>query len=155
MGVSGIAQIPATHSKDSTNIVEMVMRLRQAMEALRRFGEGTKSARRMKKTLVKLMQICMTLLQSNSDHGPAVLSALSANQQGEVTQASGQNRLDVQQAGAMEVPAPMNGVLPDLAPDDPFAVFDVGMQPYWTDNTLDLFADLVGIEPGLTAMMAG
>ena len=61
----------------------------------------------------------------------------------------------MQQQGMMDGSAGSHGVLPTLDSDDPFAVFDMGMQQYWADNSLDLFTDLVGIEPGLTAMMAG
>lgn len=134
------------------------------MEALKRFGEGTKTAKRIRKTLMKLMQICMTLVQSNPEHGAVILSALSTTQQQQQQQsepaqqqsASNQNDSKGQsfQDATMDSSG-ANGVLPALAPDDPFAVFDVGMDHYWTDNSLDLFTDLVGVEPGLTAMMAG
>ncbi|KAJ9615634.1 hypothetical protein H2200_001709 [Cladophialophora chaetospira] len=146
----------AIHSPDAAKVVDMVIQLRRAMEALQRFGEGTKSAKRIRKTLVKLMQICMTLVQSNSEQGPAILSALTASQQGEVAQSHGQTGMVSQNHGIMDGSAAMQGMLPTLAPDDPFAMFDMGMQQqYWADNSLDLFTDLVGIEPGLTAMMAG
>ena len=125
------------------------------MEALQRFGEGTKSAKRIKKTLVKLMQICMTLIQNNPEHGPTILSALTSSQQVEVAPNNAQRGLDLQTQATMNDPTAMNGALPTLAPDDPFAMFDMGVQQYWTDNSLDLFTDLVGFEPGLTAMMAG
>jgi hypothetical protein len=153
--MSSTAQMTSMHFPDSENVVEMIVRLRRAMEALKRFGEGTKSARRIKKTLVKLIQICMTLVQSNPEQGPAMLSALTASQQGGANQPNGQSGLDMQHQGAMDGPAALNGVLPSLASDDPFAVFDMGTQQYWTDNSIDLFADLVGVEPGLTTMMAG
>jgi hypothetical protein len=133
----------------------MIVRLHRATEALKRFGEGTKMAKRIRKTLVKLMQISMTLVQSSAEHGPAILTALTVPQQGEVSQAE----LDVhtQAQPVMEGSATGSGMLPSLVMDDPFAVFDLGMgmQPYWTDSNLDLFTDLVGVEPGLTAMMAG
>jgi hypothetical protein len=142
-------------SPDPTKIVEMILRLRRAMEALKRFGEGTKSAKRIRKTLLKLMQICMTLVQSNPELGPVILSALASSQQGEFTQGNGQSGAHVQPQGVVDGSIPMNGALQNLGPDDPFAFYDMGMQQYWTDNSLDLFADLVGVEPGLTAMMAG
>ena len=134
----------------------MIIRLRKAMEALKRFGEGTKSAKRIQKTLVKLLQICMTLVQSSPEHGPSIMSALTTSQQSEAAQVNGPSRL--------EMPPPpvtiggttsMNGVMSTLESDDPFGLFDMGLQQYWTDNSLDLFTDLVGVEPGLTAMMAG
>lgn len=146
----------------------MIIRLRRAVETLQRFGEGTRSAKRIRKTLLKLVQICMTLAQCNPDHGPAILSALSSSQQAEAAQmhaAAAQNAagggLAVQhpQVGgdghAIEGPIAPNGMLPTMGPDDPFAAFDMTMPHYWTDNSLDLFTDLVGVEPGLTAMMAG
>ena len=136
----------------------MIIRLRLAMETLKRFGEGTKSAKRIDKTLRKLVQICMTLVQSHTEHGPSILSALSSNQSGEAVQVNGQSGLALQHLGSIDGPAPPTGGLPTLAPSDPFAAFDMGTHqytPYWTENNLDLFADLGGVEPGLTAMMAG
>ncbi|OAL32981.1 hypothetical protein AYO22_00066 [Fonsecaea multimorphosa] len=147
--------ITTTDSLDSAKIVEMITRLRRAMETLKRFGEGTKSAKRIRKTLVKLIQICMTLVQLNPEHGPAILSALASGQSGEAGQTSNQNGLSLQPQGAMDGTMATNGILPTLGQDDPFAAFDMSMHQYWTDNSLDLFADLVGVEPGLTAMMAG
>ncbi|OCT54128.1 C6 transcription factor [Cladophialophora carrionii] len=145
----------ALQSPDPTKFVEMIIRLRRAMEALKRFGEGTKSAKRIRKTLLKLMQICMTLVQSNPELGPVALSALATSQQGESAQSTGQSGAQVQPQGVVDGSAAINGVVQNLGPDDPFAFYDMGMQPYWADNSLDLFADLVGVEPGLTAMMAG
>jgi hypothetical protein len=52
-----------------------------------------------------------------------------------------------------------NGVMPALGQNlngnDPFAVFDIGLHQYWTDGDLDLFSNLVGVEDGLTSLMAG
>ncbi|KAH0831548.1 hypothetical protein FOPE_00461 [Fonsecaea pedrosoi] len=147
--------IATSDSLDSAKIVEMITRLRRAMETLKRFGEGTKTAKRIRKTLLKLVQICMTLVQFNLEHGPTILSALSSGQQSEAAQLSSQNSVSLQPQGAMDGGIATNGLLPSLGQDDPFAAFDMTMHQYWTDNSLDLFADLVGVEPGLTAMMAG
>ncbi|OAL37349.1 hypothetical protein AYO20_03198 [Fonsecaea nubica] len=147
--------IATSDSLDSAKIVEMITRLRRAMETLKRFGEGTKTAKRIRKTLLKLVQICMTLVQFNAEHGPTILSALSSGQQSEAAQLSSQNSVSLQPQGAIDGGIATNGLLPTLGQDDPFAAFDMTMHQYWTDNSLDLFADLVGVEPGLTAMMAG
>ncbi|OAP63482.1 hypothetical protein AYL99_02709 [Fonsecaea erecta] len=147
--------IAGNDSLDPGKIVEMITRLRRAMETLKRFGEGTKSAKRIRKTLVKLVQISMTLVQLNPEHGPAILSTLSSGQQSEAAQVNSQSSLSLQPQGAMDGNMATNGLLPILGQDDPFAAFDMSMHQYWTDNSLDLFADLVGVEPGLTAMMAG
>jgi hypothetical protein len=52
-----------------------------------------------------------------------------------------------------------NGVMPAMGQglngNDPFAVFDIGLHQYWTDGDLDLFSNLVGVEDGLTSLMAG
>lgn len=48
-----------------------------------------------------------------------------------------------------------NGMLPMPPPPDPFTAYDMSMHQYWTDTNLDLFSDLVGVESGLTSLMAG
>lgn len=123
------------------------------MEALKRFGEGTKSAKRIGKALLKFVQICMTLIQCNPEHDPAILSALALHQQSDAAKLGGVGSPLHQ--GTTTGDALPSGMVPTFPQDDPFAAFDMGMQQYWTDNSLDLFTDLVGVEPGLTAMMAG
>ncbi len=161
----------------------MITRLRRAAETLQRFGQGTRSSKRIRKTLVKLVQICMTLVQFSPDHGPAILSALSLSTQQQQQQQQ-QPQPDTALPGApdqtgfvgQQMQQPMHGqeghgighpvsvVLPNhdhgnlatFGPDDPFATFDMGMQQqYWTDANLDLFTDLVGVDTGLTAMLSG
>ncbi|KIX01785.1 uncharacterized protein Z518_09512 [Rhinocladiella mackenziei CBS 650.93] len=149
--------ITTRHPLDSSKVIEMITRLRRAVETLQRLGEGTRSAKRIRKTLLKLVQICMTLAQCSPEHGPTILSALSASQQSGAAQMQGQNGLALQphNEATMDGSVDTNCILPPIAADDPFAALDVGMYQYWTDNNLDLFTDLVGIDTGLTAMMAG
>ncbi|KAK4944002.1 hypothetical protein LTR10_016523 [Elasticomyces elasticus] len=155
----GGATITIAHFVDSDKVVEMITRLRRAADVLRRFGEGTKSSRRIARTLVKLVQICMTLAQLNPEQGPMILSALSSNQQSDVAQM--QVQLDVARqtqtgAGMVDGTASFHGMgTSTMGPDDPFAIFDANMPQYWTDTNLDLFSDLAGVEPGLAAMLSG
>ncbi|KIV85748.1 hypothetical protein PV11_01410 [Exophiala sideris] len=155
----GGATITIAHFVDSDKVVEMITRLRRAADVLRRFGEGTKSSRRIARTLVKLVQICMTLAQLNPEQGPMILSALSSNQQSDVAQMQAQ--LDVARqtrngAGMVDGTASFHGMgTSTMGPDDPFAIFDANMPQYWTDTNLDLFSDLAGVEPGLAAMLSG
>ena len=145
-----------TEKLDSTKVIEMITRLRRAVETLQRFGEGTRSARRIRKTLLKLVQIC-TIVQCNPDHGPGNLSALSSNLHSDTAQVQSQHGplLHHQQGGSMDAAGVLNSNLSTIAPDDPFMAFDMTTEQYWPDNNLDLFTDLVGVETGLTAMMAG
>lgn len=153
---------------DSTKIVEMVTKLRKAAEALQRFGEGTRSAKRTRKTVLKLMQICVTLAQCHADHGPAILAAMASTHNH--PHHSHQSEIPPLQAGQDGVGphvhngddntngmVSIDGTLPDLAngANDPFTAFDMGMHQYWTDTNLDLFTDLVGVDTGLTHMLAG
>lgn len=137
----------------------MITRLRRAADTLQRFGEGTKSSKRIRRTLVKLVQMCMTLAQFNAQQGPVILSALSSNQQSDVAQI--QAELDVAMqaqngASMMGGSVPLHGMgTTAMGTDDPFAMFDTNMPQYWTDTNLDLFSDLVGVEPGLAAMLSG
>jgi uncharacterized membrane protein YccC len=157
-------------------VVEMITRLRQAADTLQRFGQGTRSSKRIRKTLVKLVQICMTLVQFSPEHGPVILSALSqqsTQQQQHLDAALLQQQQQQQQQHDLAVQQLQQhdnmghhppSVLPNNAegnnlatfgPDDPFVNFDMGMQQYWTDANLDLFTDLVGVETGLSAMLSG
>lgn len=95
----------------------------------------------------------MTLSQCHPEQGTAILSALTANQQSDVT--LGQNGVAMHGHAGMDGTVAPNGMIPAIAPDDPFSAFDMTMHPYWTDSGMDLFTDLVGVEHGLTAMMAG
>lgn len=143
---------------DAKRVIEMITRLRQAAETLQQFGEGMKSARRIRKTLLKLVHICMNLAQCNNEQGATILSALSSNFDAE--QALFQQHLggDLQGAdsgslnGAM---IPTDGMMLPPTVIDPFATYDVGMHQFWSENTLDLFNDLVGVESGLTSLIAG
>ncbi|KAJ4680160.1 hypothetical protein HRR95_003879 [Exophiala dermatitidis] len=175
--------ITMTGSLDTHHIVEMVTKLCKAAEALQRFGEGTRSAKRTRKTVLKLIQICVTLAQCHADHGPSILAALAAShhlqqqQQQQIQQRqhhqyqhtsevgapmrNSQNGLDVPVHDANDNPVianvPVDGALPHVAShsEDPFTMFDLGMHQYWTDTNLDLFTDLVGVDTGLTHMLAG
>lgn len=150
--------ITMAESLDTTKITDMITRLRRAAETLQRFGEGTKSAKRIRKTLLKLVQICMTLVQCNPEHGPTILTALASMFEEDVARSHAQqNEILVQNMGQEMEPGVMmsNSMLPMLPPPDPFTTYDINMHQYWTDTNLDLFNDLVGVESGLTSLMAG
>lgn len=151
----GGASITIADSFEATKVIEMITRLRRAAETLQRFGQGTRSSKRIRRTLVKLVQICMTLAQFSPEHGPVILSALSSNQQSDAQQefavqmqmqGQGENGMQQEAVGGVGAPGAM---------DDPFTMFDMSMPQYWTDTNLDLFTDLVGVETGLTAMLSG
>lgn len=152
--------ITMAESLDTAKITDMITRLRRAAETLQRFGEGTKSAKRIRKTLLKLVQICMTLVQCNPEHGPTILTALASMFEEDVARSHAQqNEILVQNMGQEMEPGVMmgnsNSMLPMLPPPDPFTTYDINMHQYWTDTNLDLFNDLVGVESGLTSLMAG
>ncbi|KAK6379813.1 hypothetical protein LTS17_005886 [Exophiala oligosperma] len=155
----GGATITISESFDCDKVIGMITCLRRAAEALQRFGEGTRSSKRIQRTLVKLVQICMTLAQFNPEHGPTVLSAFSSYQNPSdpaQMQAQQESRMTTQNAGGMGPPALLNGALSNtIQPDDPFAMFDMHMPQYWTDANLDLFSDLVGVDTGIAAMLSG
>jgi hypothetical protein len=150
--------IAMAESLDTTKITDMITRLRRAAETLQRFGEGTKSAKRIRKTLLKLVQICMTLAQCNPEHGPTILTTLASTFDADLARSQEQqNEMLVQNMG-QEVGSEVmttNNMLPMLPPPDPFTAYDISMHQYWTDANLDLFSDLVGVESGLTSLMAG
>lgn len=185
------ASITPVHAAASSTISEMVTRLGRAVDALQRFGEGTKSAKRIRKTLSKLMQRCITLgevpfsfsisldrkvragpvrfpysrvtrtkllgpelifslVQSSPDFGPAVLSTLSVRDHPETFHVPHQNpELFPPHSGDA-----MGSPLPPMGPYNPFAALDTDLHQLWTENDLDLFTDLGGVESGLTALMA-
>lgn len=150
--------IAMAESLDTTKITDMITRLRRAAETLQRFGEGTKSAKRIRKTLLKLVQICMTLAQCSPEYGPTILTALASTFDADFARSQEQqNEVLVQNMG-QEVGSEVmttNNMLPMLPPPDPFTAYDISMHQYWTDANLDLFSDLVGVESGLTSLMAG
>ncbi|KAG9773388.1 AAT family amino acid transporter, partial [Aureobasidium melanogenum] len=146
--------ITMTGSLDTHHIVEMVTELCKAAEALQRFGEGTRSAKRTRKTVLKLIQICVTLAQCHADHGPSILAALAAShhlqqqqQQQQIQQRqhhqyqhtsevgapmrNSENGLDVPVHDANDNPVianvPVDGALPHVAShsEDPFTMFDL------------------------------
>lgn len=143
---------------DTGRIIDMITHLRRAAETLQRFGEGTRSAKRIRKTLLKLVHICMNLAQSNHEQGAAILSALSSNYDAEMAQLQQQIELDLVNSGGGLMQGPMittDGMMLPPTTIDPFATYDGGMHQYWSENTMDLFNDLVGVESGLTSLMAG
>ncbi|KIW16954.1 hypothetical protein PV08_04145 [Exophiala spinifera] len=154
----GGATITISESFDCDRVVGMIAYLRRAAEALQRFGEGTRSSKRIQRTLVKLVQICMALARFSPEHGSTILSAFSSYQYPSdtaQTQAQQQAIVTVSSIGA---PAPvlLNGAMPNtIQTDDPFTMFDMHMPQYWTDANLDIFSDLVGVDTGIAAMLSG
>jgi len=150
--------ITMAESLDTTKITDMITRLRHAAETLQRFGEGTKSAKRIRKTLLKLVQICMNLVQCSPEHGPAILGALTSTFDADLARSQAQQNEALVQNMGQEIGTEemmTNSMLPMLPPPDPFTTYDMSLHQYWTDTNLDLFNDLVGVESGLTSLMAG
>jgi hypothetical protein len=157
----GGATITSAPSVDCDKVTEMISRLRSAADTLQRFGEGTRSSKRIRRTLVKLVQICMTLAQFSPEYGPVILSTLSSQQQ--LLDAASQLRAQLESGISMQDAAGLDGTVlatgamgtTTISADDPFTVFDMNMPHYWTDTNLDLFSDLVGVDTGIAAMLSG
>ncbi|KAJ9502334.1 hypothetical protein H2202_002399 [Exophiala xenobiotica] len=155
------ATITSAPSVDCDKVIEMISRLRSAADTLQRFGEGTRSSKRIRRTLVKLVQICMTLAQFSPEYGPVILSTLSSQQQ--PLDAASQLRAQLESGIHMQDAAGLDGPVlatdamgtTTMSADDPFTVFDMNMPHYWTDTNLDLFSDLVGVDTGIAAMLSG
>lgn len=85
------------------------------------------------------------------------MTALSSNFDADMAQLQAHNEMTLHNMSQEIASGTMmtNAMLPMLPPTDPFATYDMGMHQYWTDTNLDLFNDLVGVESGLTSLMAG
>ena len=136
----------------------MISSLRRAINAIQKFGVGTRSAKKIQKTLVKLVQMCISLGQVNPDYGPAIISAWPTRENAGMLQNENRNQRDVgfppQNGNAVHFNVSETDNLPLVPQPDLFDGVDVGFH-YWPQNDIDLFDDLGGVESGLTDLMAG
>ena len=146
-------------SVDSTRVIEMISSLRHASDALQTFGVGTRSAQKIRKTLVKLVQFCMSLGRFDTNYAPAVISAWPTRENAEMFQNEKRNQHGVgfppQMENAVHFNVSDTDNLPLMPQPDPFAGVDVDIRPYWPENDMNLFNELDGMDSGLTALMAG
>jgi hypothetical protein len=147
--------------EEATSMVEMVTSLRNAIEALKVLGTGTRSATRVQKTLTKLLRICISLGQAN----PRFQQTFAATWPGNKPEDSRPTYSDVNrslqhtesgvsaQDGSVRFNFPGEANLPTL--DDPFLGIDMGLQSAWAEGELGFVYNLDNMETGLDLLMAG
>lgn len=123
---------------------EQAKTLRKAIEAVETLGGSTRSAKRIRRTLVKLMKTASMLCQ-----GRAEFTRVIAEVFGPVTAQCDRN---AEKTGSVGL---NNGGEFTLAPEslpDPYGILDIDISQMWTDMDFNVFGDMMGFgEVGLTA----